>query len=62
MNNGVFIWIFIFAVSTVGFFLIAAIVAIKGFFDLRLLLRHSNQADEFEPESKIAKETFLEDE
>ena len=42
MNNGVFIWIVIFAVSTVGFFLIAAVVAVKGFFDLRLLLRHSN--------------------
>lgn len=62
MNNGVFVWIVIFAVSTAGFFLIAAIVAIKGFFDLRLLLRHSDRADEFEPESKIAEETILEDE
>ncbi|MDQ4122051.1 MAG: hypothetical protein M3209_11475 [Acidobacteriota bacterium] len=53
MSNGVFIWIVIFAVSAVGFFLIAAIVAVRGFFDLQLLLTHSNRNDKFEPESDI---------
>jgi hypothetical protein len=57
MNNGVFIWIVIFAVSTVGFFLIAAVVAVKGFFDLRLLLRHSNRNDKSESRSEITEET-----
>ena len=58
MNNGIFIWIIIFAVSTIGFFLISVVVGIKGFFDLRLLLRHSNRNDEFEPNSEIADKTF----
>lgn len=53
MNSGIFIWIVIFAVSAIGFFLIAAIVAVKGFFDLRLLLRHSNQNDEIEPKPEM---------
>jgi hypothetical protein len=58
MNNGIFIWIIIFAVSTIGFFLISVVVGIKGFFDLRLLLRHSNRNDEFQPKSEIAGESF----
>ena len=59
MNNGVFIWIIIFAVCTIAFFLISVVVTIKGFFDLRLLLRHSNRNDEFEPKSEITEDTFL---
>lgn len=59
MNNGVFIWIVIFAVSTISFFLIAAVVAIKGFFDLRLLLRNSNRKDKFDAKSNATEENLL---
>jgi hypothetical protein len=48
MNNAVFIWIVVFAISALVFFGIAAVVAVKGFFDLRLLLRHSNRDGESE--------------
>jgi hypothetical protein len=58
MNNGVFIWIIIFAVSSVGFFLIAVVVAVKGFFDLRMLLSHSNRNDEPEPNSETIEDSF----
>lgn len=58
MNNSVFIWIVIFAVAAIGFFVIAAVVAVKGFFDLRLLLRYSNHRGEFETESDVAGEKF----
>ena len=58
MNNGILIWIVIFAVSTMGFFLIAAVVAVKGFFDLQLLLRHTNRSDKFEPNPGAKEETI----
>ncbi len=35
MNNGVIIWLVIFAIAAAGFFVIAAIVSVKGFADLR---------------------------
>jgi len=43
MNNGVIIWLIIFALSAAGFFIIAVIVSINGFADLRSLLQHSDQ-------------------
>ena len=45
MNNGVIVWLIIFALSAAGFFLIALIVSIKGLADLRNLLQHSEQRD-----------------
>jgi len=45
MNNGVIAWLIIFALSAAGFFIIALIVSVKGFADLRTLLRHSEQRD-----------------
>lgn len=45
MNNGVIIWLIVFALSAVCFFVIAAIVTVKGFADLRTLLRHSERKD-----------------
>lgn len=58
MNNGVLIWIVIFAVSTIGFFLISVVVAIKGFFDLRLLLNRSNRNRESQPNSENVEDNF----
>ncbi|MGB7067982.1 MAG: hypothetical protein WBD22_00620 [Pyrinomonadaceae bacterium] len=43
MDNGAIIWLVIFAVSGAAFFVIAAIVAVKGFGDLQKLLRHSKR-------------------
>lgn len=43
MDNGAIIWLVIFAVSAAAFFVIAAIVAVKGFADLQNLLRHSKR-------------------
>ena len=54
MNNGVIVWLIIFALSAAGFFLIALIVSIKGLGDLRLLLRHSGREDK--PAVKSEKE------
>ncbi|MFN2513171.1 MAG: hypothetical protein ABR568_17330 [Pyrinomonadaceae bacterium] len=41
MNSGVLIWLIIFALATTCFFVVAAIVAVKGSSDLRDLLRDS---------------------
>jgi len=45
MNNGVIIWLIIFALAAACFFVIAVIVSIKGFADLRTLLQHSKHRD-----------------
>jgi len=39
MNGGALFWIIIFALATTCFFVVAAIVAVKGSSDLRDLLR-----------------------
>jgi hypothetical protein len=54
MNNGVIIWLVIFALSGASFFVIAAIVTVKGFADLQSLLRHSEREDK--PNAKSEKE------
>jgi len=54
MNNGVVIWLIIFALAAAGFFVIAAIVSVKGFADLRTLLQHSKHRDK--PNSKLGKD------
>ncbi len=41
MNSAALIWIIIFALATTCFFVVAAIVAVKGSSDLRDLLRDS---------------------
>ena len=61
MNNGVTVWLIIFALSAAGFFIIAAIVAVKGFGDLQALLRHSGQRDEPDNFSEETKEKFPND-
>jgi hypothetical protein len=40
MNVGALLWLLIFGVSAAVFFVIAAIVAVKGFRDLIELLHH----------------------
>lgn len=50
MNTGTLLWIIIFAISATIFFVVAAVVAVKGFGDLRDLLgssrpgQHDNDA------------------
>ena len=51
MNNGVIVWLVIFALAASIFFLIAAIVSIKGFADLQDLLQHSRHRDK--PDAKL---------
>jgi hypothetical protein len=41
MDSRAVIWLLVFAVSAALFFLVAAVVAVRGFSDLRGLLRHS---------------------
>ncbi len=45
MNFGVVVWLLIFALSAAIFFIVAAVVAVKGLGDLRTLLRHSKRND-----------------
>lgn len=45
MNNGVILWLVIFALGAASFFGIALIVSIKGLADLRTLLQHSDRRD-----------------
>lgn len=59
MNSGALIWMIIFAVAATGFFVVAAVVAVRGFFDLRLLLRHSNRGGEPKTKPDAAEENFL---
>ncbi len=50
MNNGVIFWLIIFALSAASFFVIAAIVTVKGFGDLRALLQHSGRRNKSKSE------------
>lgn len=45
MNTGTLIWLIIFAISATVFFIVAAIVSVKGVGDLRDLLSASEPAD-----------------
>lgn len=45
MNVGIIIWLLVFALSAAVFFIVAAVVAVKGLGDLRTLLRHSKRSD-----------------
>ena len=46
MNGGAFFWIIIFFLATACFFVVAAIVAVKGSNDLKDLLRDSKAGTE----------------
>ena len=39
MRTGILVWMIIFGISAVAFFIVAAIVSVKGFSDLKDLLR-----------------------
>lgn len=56
MNNGTVLWLIIFALSTLSFLVIALVVAVKGFADLRTLLQHSGQRNELQTEIQKAEE------
>jgi hypothetical protein len=43
MNVGIIIWLLVFALSAAVFFIVAAVVAVKGLGDLRTLLRDSKR-------------------
>jgi hypothetical protein len=45
MNTGTLIWMIIFAASALCFFAIAAVVTVRGFGDLKELLRLTKRAD-----------------
>ena len=51
MNSGVITWLIIFTVSAIVFLVTAAVVAVRGFFDLKALLRNTKQRDEFEKDA-----------
>ena len=59
MNNGVVIWLIIFALAAVLFFVIAVVVSIKGFADLLTLLRHSGTRDKHRTKPEQEVEGFL---
>ncbi len=46
MNGGALFWLIVFALATTCFFVVAAIVAVKGAYDLRDLLRHTKAGTE----------------
>lgn len=50
MNNGVIVWLIIFALSAAVFFVVAAIVTVKGLADLRALLQHSGRRNKSKSE------------
>lgn len=50
MTNEVLAWVLIFAVSALIFLGIAAVVTVRGFFDLRALLRDTKAEVEPAPE------------
>lgn len=60
MNNGVLLWLIIFALSAACFFIIALVVSVKGIKDLRDLLRHSEPSDRQRDFSVQEKEEFSE--
>jgi hypothetical protein len=45
MNTGTLIWMVIFAAGALCFFAVAAVVSVKGFGDLRDLLRLTKRRD-----------------
>jgi hypothetical protein len=45
MNTGTLVWMLIFAASALCFFVVAAVVSVKGFGDLRYLLRLTKHRD-----------------
>lgn len=53
MHSGVIIWLVICALSTIVFFVIAAVVIVKGFSDLRSLLRISHPDGDAGPDADI---------
>ena len=46
MKTGALVWLIIFAISAATFFIIAAIVTVKGFSDLKDLLRPPAERDD----------------
>ena len=44
MNTGTLIWMIIFAACALCFFVVAAVVSIRGFGDLKELLRFTKRA------------------
>ena len=44
MNKGALLWMIIFAVSALCFFVVAALVSVRGFTDLKELLRSTKRA------------------
>ena len=45
MNTSTLVWMLIFAAAALCFFVIAAVVTVKGFGDLKELLRFTKRAD-----------------
>ncbi|MGH9901130.1 MAG: hypothetical protein ACRD68_04740 [Pyrinomonadaceae bacterium] len=55
MNKGALVWMIVFAASALCFFVVAAVVSVKGFGDLMDLLRGTERAGRGEgdaPESR----------
>ena len=46
MTTGVIIWLVLFAISAAGFLLIAAVVTVRGFVDMKMLLSETKSATE----------------
>jgi hypothetical protein len=44
MYNGAGVWLVIFALAALLFFVVATIVAVRGFTDLKKLLRHTKRS------------------
>jgi hypothetical protein len=45
MNTSTLVWMIIFAASALCFFVVAAVVTVRGFGDLKELLRFTKRAD-----------------
>ena len=43
MNTGTLIWMIIFATAALAFFVVAAVVSVRGFSDLKDLLRSTKR-------------------
>ena len=48
MDSRAVVWLLIFAIATALFFVVAAVVTVKGFTGLRTLLRHSKAPRDLE--------------
>lgn len=55
MTTGILIWLIIFAVAAFLFFCIAAVIAVLGMRDLKLLLSKSKMLDRPNPKVKTDK-------